>query len=93
MEVLTVLVPYILRGLRITLSVTGVALASGLIFGAVLAILRVYGGKWLSKGIALYITVIRALPHARTPRARRDGRSVQGLGPAAQCVFGCQAAA
>jgi polar amino acid transport system permease protein len=63
MEVLTVLVPYILRGLRITLSVTGVALASGLLFGTVLAILRVYGGKGLSKGIAVYVTVIRALPH------------------------------
>lgn len=63
MEVLTVLVPYILRGLRITLSVTGVALGSGLLIGAVLAILRVYGGKWISKIITLYVTVIRALPH------------------------------
>lgn len=63
MEVLTVLVPYILRGLRITLGVTGVALASGLLFGSVLAILRVYGGEWLSRVIAVYVTVIRALPH------------------------------
>lgn len=63
MEIITVLVPYILRGLKITLGVTGVALFSGLLFGVVLAILRVYGGKVVSKGIALYVTVIRALPH------------------------------
>jgi polar amino acid transport system permease protein len=63
MEVLTVLVPYILRGLRITLGVTGVALASGLLFGSILAILRVYGGEWISRVIAVYVTVIRALPH------------------------------
>jgi polar amino acid transport system permease protein len=63
MEVLTVLVPYILRGLRVTLSVTGVALFSGLLFGTLLAILRVYGGNLLSKVIAGYVTVIRALPH------------------------------
>jgi polar amino acid transport system permease protein len=63
MDVLIVLVPYILRGLKITLSVTAVALTSGLIFGCILAILRVYGGKWLSRAITVYTTVIRALPH------------------------------
>jgi len=62
-EVLTVLVPYILRGLRITLSVTGYALGIGLLIGSILAILRVYGGKVLSKFIALYVAAIRAMPH------------------------------
>jgi polar amino acid transport system permease protein len=63
MEVITVLIPYILRGLSVTLSVTAVALGAGLIFGTILAILRVYGTKWLSTFLAGYITVIRSLPH------------------------------
>ena len=63
MEVITVLIPYILRGLRVTLSVTGVALGTGLLFGAILAILRVYGTSFISTIIAGYVTVIRSLPH------------------------------
>ena len=63
MEVITVLFPYILRGLRVTLSVTAVALISGLFFGLVIAILRVYGGEWISKILAAYVAAIRALPH------------------------------
>lgn len=63
MEVLTVLIPYILRGLNITLKVTAVALGLGLLFGTLLAILRVYGGKVISGTIAVYIGVVRALPH------------------------------
>lgn len=63
LEVLTVLVPYILRGLRVTLEVTGVALAFGLFFGSILAMLRVYAGEVLSKVIAVYVSAIRALPH------------------------------
>jgi polar amino acid transport system permease protein len=63
MEVITVLIPYILRGLRVTLSVTAVALISGLFFGIVIAILRVYGSEWISKILAAYVATIRALPH------------------------------
>lgn len=63
MEVLTVLVPYILRGLSVTLEVTGVALAFGLFFGAILAVLRVYGGNLLSRILAIYTNILRALPH------------------------------
>ena len=63
MEMFTVLIPYIFKGLRVTLEVTAVALGAGLIFGAILAILRVYGGKMLSRGIALYVSMLRALPH------------------------------
>ena len=63
MEMFTVLIPYIFKGLRVTLEVTAVALGVGLIFGAILAILRVYGGKMLSRGIALYVSMLRALPH------------------------------
>jgi polar amino acid transport system permease protein len=63
MELITVLIPYILRGLRVTLSVTGVALSTGLLFGTILAIVRVYGSNYLSALIAGYVTVIRSLPH------------------------------
>ena len=63
MEVLTVLVPYILRGLRVTLSVTAYALGFGLVFGTFLALLRVYGGKFISKFVALYVAFIRSMPH------------------------------
>lgn len=63
MEVITVLIPYILRGLDVTLKVTAIALGFGLFFGTLLAIMRVYGGKVLSNVIMLYISAIRALPH------------------------------
>ena len=63
MEVITVLIPYVLRGLSVTLEVTAVALGFGLFFGTLQAILRVYGGKVLSSAIALYVSAIRALPH------------------------------
>jgi polar amino acid transport system permease protein len=63
MEELNILVPYILRGLRVTLEVTGVALTIGLFFGALLAILRVYGGNLLSGVLTVYTSVLRALPH------------------------------
>jgi polar amino acid transport system permease protein len=62
-EIITVLIPYILRGLEVTLSVTAVALFSGLTIGALLAILRVYGGKVLSRILAAYVAAIRSLPH------------------------------
>jgi polar amino acid transport system permease protein len=63
MEVITVLIPYVLRGLNITLEVTAVALGFGLFFGTLQAILRIYGGKVLSSAIALYVGAIRSLPH------------------------------
>jgi len=63
MEVFTVLIPYILRGLSITLEVTAVALSLGLLFGTILAILRVYGGKVFSGVLTQLVTILRALPH------------------------------
>jgi len=63
MEVITVLIPYVLRGLDVTLKVTVVALGFGLFFGTLLALMRVYGGKMLSNTVMLYISTIRALPH------------------------------
>ena len=63
MEIITVLVPYILRGLSITLEVTVIALGLGLFFGAILATLRVYGGDVLSKILAQFVALLRSLPH------------------------------
>jgi polar amino acid transport system permease protein len=63
MKELTILVPYILRGLSVTLEVTAVALGLGLFFGSILAILRVYGGKITARIIALIVSTLRALPH------------------------------
>jgi len=62
-EELFVLVPYILRGLSVTLEVTAVALGTGLFFGSILAILRVYGGRLLSGILTIYTSIIRSLPH------------------------------
>jgi len=63
MEIFTTLIPYLLRGLNITLSVTAIALGFGLVFGTLLAIMRVYGNPALSRVITLYVGVIRSLPH------------------------------
>jgi polar amino acid transport system permease protein len=63
MEIFTTLIPYILRGLNITLGVTAIALGFGLTFGTFLAIIRVYGNQAVSRLIAAYVSVIRSLPH------------------------------
>jgi polar amino acid transport system permease protein len=63
MEELSILVLYILRGLEITLSVTAVSLFSGLAMGLIIAVLRVYGGRVLSRFLTWYVAVIRSLPH------------------------------
>jgi polar amino acid transport system permease protein len=62
-EIFTGLIPYLLRGLRVTLAVTFIALSIGFILGLVLAVLRVYGGKFTARVITGYTLVIRALPH------------------------------
>jgi polar amino acid transport system permease protein len=62
-EIFTGLIPYLLRGLRVTLAVTFIALSIGFILGLVLAVLRVYGGKFTVRVITGYTLVIRALPH------------------------------
>lgn len=63
MEIFTTLIPYILRGLNITLGVTAIALGFGLVFGTLLAIMRVYGSKTAAGLISAYVSVIRSLPH------------------------------
>lgn len=53
---------YILQGTFITIAVSVIALPMGLILGMLLALARVYGGKFLSSFAAVYSTVMRAVP-------------------------------
>nr|WP_321401184.1 amino acid ABC transporter permease [uncultured Desulfobacter sp.] len=53
---------FLLPGLGVTVSVTAIALGIGCVFGAAMAVFRVYGGP-VSKSIAtVYSIVIRAIP-------------------------------
>ncbi len=65
MEVLTRaidMMTYLLPGLGITVSVTAIALAIGCVFGASMAVMRVYGGP-VTRSIALgYSILVRAVP-------------------------------
>jgi polar amino acid transport system permease protein len=62
-EIFGKLIPYLLIGLSVTLEVTLIALMVGVTIGLTLAIIRVYGGKLPSQLIAVYSTIMRALPH------------------------------
>ncbi|NMC53842.1 MAG: amino acid ABC transporter permease [Chloroflexi bacterium] len=53
---------YILQGTFITIAVSVIALPMGLILGMLLALARVYGGKFISSFAAVYSTVMRAVP-------------------------------
>ncbi len=55
-------VQYIASGTAYTLGVTLIALPSGLIFGLLLALLYVYGGKLLARVMGVYSTVMRGIP-------------------------------
>lgn len=59
---LLLLLKYLLAGTGVTLGVTAIALTTGFILGVLLAIFRVYGGKFLSAFSAIYSTVIRGIP-------------------------------
>lgn len=56
------LLPYLLQGMIVTLEVTVVSLSFGFIFGIILAISRVYGGKAVKYLAAIYSTIMRAVP-------------------------------
>ena len=57
-----IFVRYIAEGTAITLGVTAVALPMGLILGLLLALVHVYGGRWLSTLAMYYSTVMRGIP-------------------------------
>jgi len=56
------IIEYILRGTIVTIQVTLVALPMGLLLGLLLAILRLYGGKYLSKLAMVYSATFRGIP-------------------------------
>ena len=53
---------YIASGTFYTVGVTLIALPSGLLFGTILALLYVYGGKTISRVMNLYSTIFRGIP-------------------------------
>jgi polar amino acid transport system permease protein len=54
--------PYILKGIWVTLTVVVGALSMGLIIGLVLAVGQVYGNKLLRKMVGLYVWFFRGIP-------------------------------
>ena len=61
-EVLSILVPYLLRGTVVTIEVTLIALSTGFVVGLLLGLGRVYGGRLVAIFAAVYSTIIRATP-------------------------------
>jgi polar amino acid transport system permease protein len=54
--------PYVLQGIGVTLTVVGGALAMGLAFGLLLAVVQVYGRTWLRRLAAVYVWFFRGIP-------------------------------
>jgi polar amino acid transport system permease protein len=54
--------PYVLGGIGVTLTVVGGALAMGLAFGLLLAVVQVYGRPWLRRLAAVYVWFFRGIP-------------------------------
>lgn len=61
-ENLHVILQYLVPGLGITLSVTLIALGIGFGMGTLMAVLRIYGGRFFSALAATYSIVVRAVP-------------------------------
>lgn len=61
-RVITYLIPYLLGGIKITLSVAFLALLIGAVGGMILAFLRVYGGRFLQLFMIAFGAVFRAIP-------------------------------
>lgn len=58
----TYLIPYLLGGLKVTLSVSFLALVIGALGGLLLAFLRVYGAKPIQIFMTVFSAVFRAIP-------------------------------
>lgn len=54
--------PYVLGGIGVTLTVVGGALAMGLAFGLLLAVVQVYGRPWLRRLAGVYVWFFRGIP-------------------------------
>lgn len=55
-------VKFILLGTAVTISVTLIALPIGFVFGLLMALVRVYGGRYASGFAVIYSTVLRGVP-------------------------------
>lgn len=53
---------FIVQGLWVTIGVTVVALAVGLLFGVIMAMLRVYGNRFFRQVATVYSVIVRAVP-------------------------------
>ena len=58
----TYLIPYLLGGISVTLSVSFLALVIGAVGGLLLAFLRVYGGRAVQVLMTIFSAVFRAIP-------------------------------
>lgn len=56
------LIIYIGNGTVVTIGVTLVALPMGMVLGLTFGLLYIYGGKWLSRLMAAYSTLMRGVP-------------------------------
>ena len=55
--------PFILQGLAVTMGLVLEALFLGLVIGLSLAVGQVYGNRWISGSISLYVWFFRGLPN------------------------------
>lgn len=61
-EIFNLYVPSFLDGTKITLQVTGMGIAIGIIFGIPAAVIRVYGGRWARLFVRGYLELFRGTP-------------------------------
>lgn len=54
--------PFLLQGLTVTLKVAGVAMVVGIVWGTVLAVLRIGSNRWLAQAATLYVNLFRSVP-------------------------------
>lgn len=54
--------PYLLNGMATTLMLTAVTIVLGIVFGALLAVARMFGPPWLSGLSRLYVDTLRSIP-------------------------------
>ncbi len=55
-------VPFFLKGLWMTVLVSGLSLIGGTVFGFILGVFRASGRKWMSRTIGLWVDIIRGTP-------------------------------
>ena len=54
--------PFLWEGMKISLLLTAAGIAGGIVFGTVLALMRLSGRKWLVLPAAFYVNTMRSIP-------------------------------